>query len=230
MKHVKIDSIKTGILVALSLITMDTYTHIEKFYGSVHLADQTYADLEISGTAHLTHVTITHSALVYGSAYLADVACPELTVRGTLHADSIDIKHADIFGSCHCSDAYFDVLMLYGSCVINNTKINNQLCVHGSMVACKIECPLIEVSSTHVEFKKSSIGALVVKKMENNYKGVFNLWGLLGWGTATSLKSELYLDATSVDTITFQDIPGLVILTNGATVAHVINGTIEKRS
>ena len=69
-----------------------------------------------------------------------------------------------------------------------------------------------------------------MKKVETNYKGIFNLWGLLYWGTSTLVKSEVYLDATSVYTITFQDIPGLVILTNGATVAHVINGTIEKRS
>ena len=138
MKHVKINSVTTSILFTLSLITMDTYTNATKFYGSVHLADQTYTDLEISGTAHLTNVIIHSSALVYGSAYLADVACPELTVRGTMHVDAIVIKNAAIFGSCHCSNAQFDVLTLYGSCVANSTKINNKLCVHGSIIACKI--------------------------------------------------------------------------------------------
>ena len=93
MKHVKINSVTTSILFTLSLITMDTYTNATKFYGSVHLADQTYTDLEISGTAHLTNVIIHSSALVYGSAYLADVACPELTVRGTMHVDAIVIKN-----------------------------------------------------------------------------------------------------------------------------------------
>lgn len=230
MKHVKIDLVKTSILVTLSLITMNTRTNTEKFYGSVHLADQTYADLEISGTAHLTNVTVTNSALFRGSAYLADFSCSELTIKGSMHADALVVKNADIFGSCHCSDAHFDVLTIYGSCLANSATINNQLCVYGSIIACKIECPLVEISSTHVEFKKSSVHTIIVKKIESSYKGILNLWGLLSWGTATSVKSEVYLDATSVDTVTFQDMPGLVILTNGATASHVINGTIEKRS
>lgn len=208
---------------------MKTHPTTTQLYGSVHLIDQTYTDLALSGSGHLTKVTVTHSALFRGSAYLADFRCPELTVKGSLHGDGLEVIQATIFGSCHCDNSLFDVMAIYGSCSVNTVKIATQLFIQGSCIASRVECPMLEASTTYLEFKKSSITTIVIKKSENSYKGIFNLWGLFDWGTNSAQPTEVYLDDSSVESIIFQDEPGLVVLTHGATVGHVVNGTIEKR-
>lgn len=230
MNHLNI--VPIIITTLLCTTTMNTRTNPTKIYGSAHLSNQNYTDLDVKGSAHLTNVTVANHTTIFGSAHLVNFTCPQLTVKGSLHSETITVEHADIFGALQCRNGKFDTLIVRGSIVVHSTKINSKLSVHGSIIASKIECPLIEALSAHITFTDSSIGTLIVKERANpwassTYKGILNLWGLLSWGTA-SQASEVYLDGTCVDSITFQGLPGRVILTHEARVGTVVNGTVER--
>jgi len=66
--------------------------------------------------------------------------------------------------------------------------------------------------------------------MKTPYHGLFNLWGLLSWGTHEPKATKVYLDGGTVDSIAFQGLPGRVILTHTAQVGNVINGIPIKTS
>lgn len=215
--------------ILLCTTPMNTFTNTAKFYGSAHLSNQNYTDLDIRGSGHLTKVTVTNTATVKGSAYLIDFVCPYLEVKGSIHGESINVKEADIAGAFRCKHSQFDVLTVHGSFAAHATTIGTKLSVHGSIIASDLECPFITVTATRVELKNSRVKTMVVEKIASTYLGAFNLWGLLSWGTHEPKIGEVYLHETCVDSITFQGLPGRIILTHGAKVGTVVNGIVEYR-
>lgn len=208
---------------------MNTFTNTTHFYGSAHVSNQNYTDLDIKGSAHLTKVTVANSTDIKGAAHLINFTCPQLTVKGSMHAESIVVRQADIFGSFKCLNGQFDVLTVRGACAIQDSTISEKLSVHGGIEASALECPFIQVKTTRAEFKNSHIATIIVEKISDTYHGIFNLWGLLSWGSYTPKVTEIYLDGSSVDSVTFQGIPGRVILSHGARMGTVVNGTVENR-
>lgn len=216
-------------IIGLGATTMNIFSNPTQFNGSVHLSDQQYTDLEINGSGHLARVTVTNSAIMRGSTHLIDFVCPQLTVKGSLYGEAMAVKNADISGAFHCKNSKFDVLTVQGSFIAHATKISDRLSVYGSITATDLECPLIEVKAAKIELKSSLVKAIILGKVADTYSGFFNLWGLLSWGACVPKVSEVYLDGSSVDSITFQGLPGRVILSHGARVRTVVNGAIENR-
>jgi len=225
--QINIKILQIFIASCLCIVSTNTFTSLAKFYGATHLSNQNYTNLEISGSAHLTNITVTNHATIYGGAHLRNFTCSQFIAKGGIDADQAMIKNADISGSFRCNNGTFDLLTIHGSSIFDTVKIRHSLHVYGSIVASNLQCPCIEVASDKVELKNSYIDTIIVKNNDNTYYGFFNLWGLLSWGTRTSKMSEVYLDGGSVsDSIIFQGPAGRVILTNGAQVAAVQNGTI----
>lgn len=216
-------------MIILSTLSMSSFAQQSRFYGVNYLSNQHYRDLEINGSAHLDNIIVANTTIVRGSAYCRDAICQKLSVKGSIQGHAIMAKHADISGSIECTGGTFDILNVAGSCTLETNNMTSRLFVKGKLDATDLQCPVIEVKTMKIKLSNPLVGMILVTQNELAYCGIFNLWGLLSFGNPLQEPTNIYIDGGSVESITFQELAGRVIITNGCQVSLVHNGTIEAR-
>lgn len=185
---------------------------VDEFVSKKELKNASFKNLDVYSPLHTTKVVVSGSTNIYGSLITQDSDYKDVNVYGSLGLKNTNTQDMNIYGSATMENFKGRDIEVYGKLIMTQATLSGDLFVASDSKITNTDLQALETMGTELVFDKVSIKKIKVSNPEKK-------------------KVTFHLRNTKIDSISFDDLKGDVILYGDkSSVASIKGGVVIKKA